>query len=140
MKHLLFAAAILVALSLVASSKMSNNKTTKDSKDEQEVRQVMDEIVAAEGHDDADALDRLYVPDYTFVTPAGQVWTKEYYLGLMRSGELKSGSYSRDEQTIRVYGSTALVIYRSTAQGALKGQTFNSQRRVTTVLMKEGNR
>ena len=96
----------------------------------------MDEIVAAEDRNDADALDRLYVPDYTFVTPAGQVWTKARYLQLMRSGDLKSNSYSRDEETIRVYGNTALVIYRSTASGTLKGQSFNSQRRVTTVLLK----
>lgn len=106
------------------------------SPEEEAIHKTMDEIVAAEDRNDADALDRLYVPDYTFVTPAGQVWTKARYLQLMRSGDLKSNSYSRDEETIRVYGNTALVIYRSTASGTLKGQSFNSQRRVTTVLLK----
>ncbi|MFL6529023.1 MAG: nuclear transport factor 2 family protein [Chthoniobacterales bacterium] len=107
------------------------------SLEEEAVHKVIDEIVAAEDRDDTDALDRLYVADYTFVTPAGQVWTKVYYLGLMRSGDLKSGSYSREEEGIRLYGDTAVVIYRSTAQGTLKGETFNNQRRVTTILMKQ---
>ncbi|MFL6584244.1 MAG: nuclear transport factor 2 family protein [Chthoniobacterales bacterium] len=105
---------------------------------EEAVHKTMDEIVAAEDRNDVDALDRLYVSDYTFVTPAGQVWNKGRYLGFMRSGDLTQGSYSRDEETIRLYGDTAVVIYRSTAQGTLKGVAFNSQRRVTTVLMKEG--
>lgn len=106
------------------------------SLEEEAVHKAMDEIVAAEDRNDADALDRLYVADYTFVTPFEQVWSKARYLKLMRSGDLKSNSYSRDEETIRVYGNTAVVIYRSTASGTLKGETFNSQRRVTTVLMK----
>jgi uncharacterized protein (TIGR02246 family) len=106
------------------------------SPEEESVHKVIDEIVAAEYRNDADALDRLYVADYTFVTPAGQVWSKTRYLGLIRSGDLKSGSYSRDEESIRLDGDTAVVIYRSTAQGTLKGETFNSQRRVTTILIK----
>ncbi|HZS48266.1 MAG TPA: nuclear transport factor 2 family protein [Blastocatellia bacterium] len=139
MKHTLLAALLLLSLSSIAFVQTSRNGSTS-SGDEQAVHQVEDQIVAAEGRDDADALDRLYAPGYTFVTPFGQVWTKEHYLGLMRSGDLKTDSYSRDEETIRVYSNTAMVIYRSTAHGALKGQSFNSQRRVTTVLMKEDGR
>ena len=114
-----------------------DGRQTANGGEEDAVHKIIDEIVAAEDRNDADALDRLYVADYTFVTPFGQVWSKAKYLGLMRSGDLKSGSYSRDEESIRLYGDTAIVIYRSTAQGTLKGETFNSQRRVTTVLMKQ---
>jgi uncharacterized protein (TIGR02246 family) len=121
----------------VHSAQSAEAERSPRSLEEESVHKVIDEIVAAEDRNDADALDRLYVADYTFVTPAGQVWSKAHYLGLMRSGDLKSGSYSRDDESIRVYGDTAVVIYRSSAQGTLKGETFNSQRRVTTVLMKQ---
>ncbi|HEX8899242.1 MAG TPA: nuclear transport factor 2 family protein [Chthoniobacterales bacterium] len=126
----------LVVLFCVLCARSEDAEDTPRS-EEDAIHKKIDEIVAAEDRNDAGALDRLYVADYTFVTPFGQVWSKARYLGLMRSGELKSGSYSRDEETIRVYGDTAVVIYRSTAQGTLKGETFNSQRRVTTVLMKQ---
>jgi uncharacterized protein (TIGR02246 family) len=136
MKRFVWPLALLIGLCALCARGEDPEQTPR-STEEAAVHKVVDEIVAAEDRNDADALDRLYVSEYTFVTPAGQIWTKAHYLGLMRSGDLKSGSYSRDEETIRVYGNTAIVIYRSTAQGTLKGQTFNSQRRVTTVLMKQ---
>lgn len=133
---LLVSCAVAVTVASIGLGQPQATSSTSRNSEEEAVHKTMDEIVAAEDRNDADALDRLYVADYTFVTPAGQVWSKAYYLGLMRSGDLKSGSYSRNEETIRVYGDTAVVIYRSTAQGSLKGETFNSQRRVTTVLIK----
>lgn len=140
MKYILLPAAMLLVFSSVAFGQSSPGKTIRSSKDERAIRQVEDEIVAAIDRNDADTLDRLCAPDYTFVNPAGQVWTKAHYLELMRSGDLKADSYSRDEETIHVYRNTAVVIFRSTARGTLKGQSFSSQRRVTTVLMKEDGR
>jgi hypothetical protein len=71
---------------------------------------------------DADAFDRLSTADYTFVNPAGKVWNKKQYLELIRSGTLKVESYTRDEESIRLYGNAAVVIYRSTPKGTFKGQ------------------
>jgi len=127
----------LLVIVCVPCARSGDGEHTPSSPEQEAVHKTIDEIVAAEDRNDVDALDRLYVADYTFVTPFGQVWSKTQYLSLMRSGDLKTGSYSRDEETIRVYGDTAVVIYRSTAEGTLKGQTFSSQRRVTTVLMKK---
>src|SRR3954470_5688280 len=107
------------------------------SSDEEAVHKAIDAIVAALDHNDADALDRLSTADYVFVNPAGKVWTKAQYLELIRSGTLKVESYSRDEEIIRLYGDTAVVIYRSTPKGTFKGTELSSQRRVTTVLVKQ---
>lgn len=63
---------------------------------------------------------------------------QEPILELIRSGTLKVESYTRDEESIRLYGNTALVIYRSTPKGTFKGQELiTSQRRVTTILIKQ---
>lgn len=137
MKANVWSFAALLLLFFVDYARSADADHASPQSEEEAVHKTIDEIVAAEGRDDAATLDRLYVPDYTFVTPAGQVWSKAHYLELMRTGDLKSASYSRDEEAIRVYGETAVVIYRSTAQGTLKGTAFNSQRRVTTVLMKQ---
>jgi len=108
--------------------------------EEEAVHKAVDEIVAAIDGNDADAFDRLSTADYTFVNPAGKVWNKKQYLELIRSGTLKVESYTRDEESIRLYGNTAVVIYRSTPKGTFKGQELVSQRRVTTILIKQGER
>jgi len=110
------------------------------SAEEEAVHKAVDEIVAAINRNDADAFDRLSTADYTFVNPAGKVWNKKQYLELIRSGALKVESYTRDEESIRLYGNTAVVIYRSTPKGTFKGQELVSQRRVTTILIKQEGR
>ncbi|MFN2623680.1 MAG: nuclear transport factor 2 family protein [Chthoniobacterales bacterium] len=108
--------------------------------EEAAVHKVVDEIVAAIDRNDADSFDRLSTTDYTFVNPAGKVWNKKQYLDLIRSGTLKVESYTRDEESIRFYGNTAVVIYRSTPHGTFKGQQLIDQRRVTTILVKQDGR
>ena len=108
--------------------------------DEEAIHKAVDEIVAAIDRNDADEFERLSTADYTFVNPAGKVWNKKQYLELIRSGTLKVESYTRDEESIRLYGNTAVVIYRSTPHGTFKGQELISQRRVTTILVKQDGR
>ena len=113
-------------------------KMDRENKDERSIRQVEDAIAIATDHNDANALDALWAPDYVFVNPFGIVMTKAQRLDLFRSGRMKLESYSRDQETIRVYGTTAVVIYRSTVRGQRGTEDISSQRRVTTVLLKRG--
>ena len=107
------------------------------SSEEEAVRKAVHALVAAFDHNDVDAIDRLSTADYIFVNPAGKVLTKAQYLELIRSGTLKVESYDVDEEIIRLYGDTAVVIYRSTPKGTFKGTELTSQRRVTTVFVKQ---
>jgi ketosteroid isomerase-like protein len=112
----------------------------RENKDERLIRQLEDAIASATDRNDANALDTLWASDYVFVNPFGIVMTKAQRLELFRSGRMKLESYSRDQETIRVYGTTAVVIYRSTVRGQRGTQDISSQRRVTTVLLKRGGR
>ena len=136
---------LVFLLSLAVSSigyAQSQPTTTPEQRagDQEAVHKAVDEIVAAIDRNNADAFDRLSTADYTFVNPAGKVWNKTQYLELIRSGTLKVESYTRDEESIRLYGDTAVVIYRSTPKGTFKGQELTSQRRVTTILVKQDGR
>ena len=129
---------IFLATCSIGYAQSAPTPTPEPRSPEQEaVHKAVDEIVAAIDRNDADAFDRLSTADYTFVNPAGKVWNKAQYLELIRSGTLKVESYTRDEESIRLYGNTAVVIYRSTPKGTFKGQELISQRRVTTVLIKQ---
>jgi uncharacterized protein (TIGR02246 family) len=107
-----------------------------DTTEQNAVRRVEDAVAAATDKNDADALDKLWAPDYVFVNPAGLVLMKADRLQLFRSRRLKLESYSRDEETIRIYDKVAIVIYRSTVKGQRGSQDISRQRRVTTVLEK----
>jgi uncharacterized protein (TIGR02246 family) len=136
MKRILWITALLCAVTLIVAGQTS----TSPNPDEDSVRKIEDEFAAAYGHNDADALDRLWAADYTFVNPAGQVLTKAQRLAMLRSGELKIESYTRDDEKIRVYGDTAVVTYRSTVHAQRNGNDISSQRRVITVLVKRDGR
>jgi uncharacterized protein (TIGR02246 family) len=132
---------LTVGLTSVALGQPEASPSATGNAEEETVHKTVDEIVAAIDRNDADAFDRLSTADYTFVNPAGKVWTKKEYLELIRSGTLKVESYTRDEESIRLYGSTAVVIYRSTPKGTFKGQELiTNQRRVTTILVKQDGR
>lgn len=135
---------ILAIAVLVASGSLAlgqePRKMSRENKDERVIRELEDAIANATDHNDANALDTLWASDYIFVNPFGIVMTKAQRLELFRSGRMKLESYSRDQETIRVYGTTAVVIYRSTVRGQRDTRDISSQRRVTTVLLKRGGR
>jgi uncharacterized protein (TIGR02246 family) len=131
---------VLAGFASVGLGQPGSSATAGTNAEQEAVHKVLDEIVAAIDHNDADAIDRLSTADYTFVNPGGKVLNKKEYLDLIRSGTLKVESYTRDEENIRFYGNTAVVIYRSTPHGTFKGEELSSQRRVTTILVKQDGR
>lgn len=136
MKRILCIIAFLCAVTLA----VVGQTTGSPNPEEESIRKVEDEFASAYGRNDAEALDRLWAADYTFVNPAGQVLTKAQRLAMLRSGELKIESYTRDDEKIRVYGDTAVVTYRSTVHAQRNGNDISSQRRVITVLVKKDGR
>jgi uncharacterized protein (TIGR02246 family) len=137
---LILTCVLLAAFTSVGLAQPEASATPANAEQEA-VHKVVDEIVAAIDRNDADAFDRLSTTDYTFVNPAGKVWNKKQYIELIRSGTLKVESYTRDEESIRFYGDTAVVIYRSTPHGTFKGQELiTNQRRVTTIMVKQDGR
>jgi uncharacterized protein (TIGR02246 family) len=140
MKHVPLPVTLLLIFLVSASSQEMKEKAANLTGDEEAVHKVEDQFAAAYSHNDADALDALWARDYTFVNPAGQVWTKAQRLAALRSGELKIESYSRDDENIRVYGSTAIATYRSHVRAKRNGQDISSNRRVITVLIKRDGR
>ena len=114
--------AILLTTSSLALCQQPN-KTSQESAEQRSVRETEDAIASAHDRNDVKALDNLWASDYIFVNPYGIVLTKDQRLDLFRSGRMKLESYSRDQEDIRVYGTTAVVIYRSTVRGQLGTRT-----------------
>jgi uncharacterized protein (TIGR02246 family) len=139
----LFLSAVTIAavsLSSVAAWSAPPSATPNAAGEEQAVRHVEDQITEALAHNDADALSKLWAPEYMFINPAGIVIAGPQRLAMLRSGELKVDTYTRDDESIHVYGTTAVVMYRSTVGAQRNGQDISSRRRVMTVLVKRDGR
>ncbi len=108
--------------------------------DEATVRADVTDIASATERNDADALAPRLAPDFTFVNPAGLLVTKEQFLNNMRTGRLHNTSYKVDELQVRLYGTTAVVTYRSTVAGTAGMQSMAPVRRRTMVLVERGGR
>jgi ketosteroid isomerase-like protein len=86
------------------------------------VRQLEEKVAAATERNDANALDPYLAPDFTFVNPVGALVTKERFLNNMRTGVLRNTSYTVDEMQVRIYGTAAVVTYRSVVEGTAGAQ------------------
>ncbi len=133
MKQIFLSTIILLA---TASFIFGQTNSNRMSKDEKAVRQVLDEIAAALGSNDADAIDRIYTDDSTHVYTSGVVLTKAQLTSGMRSGYVKFESLSRDEVRVRIYGNAAAAVSRITFKSKIAGQEARGQYRSTAMLVK----
>ena len=133
MKRILMVAMLVAASSLVFSQPARGGVRPRVN-DEQDVRQVLNDLYAALGRNDAGSLDRIYSDDYTLVNESGILTTKAPRLAATRSGELKFESAGYDEANTRLYGDTAVATYRVMIKGQFKGQDVGGQLRVTSYL------
>lgn len=127
---------LLVAASAFVLSQPVRAGASQKGNDEQAVRQVLNELYAALGRNDAAALDRIYADDYTLVNESGVLTTKAPRLAAIRSGDLKFASASYDEVNVRLYGNMAVATYRVMIKAQSKGQDVGGQLRVTSTLLK----
>lgn len=135
MKRILIVVILVVAASLFLSQTTRSSANQKGN-DEQAVRQLLNELYAALGHNDDAVLDRIYADDYTLVNESGDLTTKAPRLAAIKSGELKFESVSFEDAKIRLYGNTAVATYRTMSKAQFKGQDIGGQFRVTVTLVK----
>ncbi|CAN5705549.1 hypothetical protein BH10CHL1_BH10CHL1_16910 [soil metagenome] len=89
---------------------------------------------------DIAAIEQLMADDYTILQPGGVVLGKVETLASLRSEQRHWASAVSDDQHVRVYGDTAVVIGCWTAKGVNHGATFDYQARYTAVWVKRAGR
>jgi len=123
MKKLIIVLAIIIAASSAAFGQMNKN--------EQGVRQTINDLAAALGKNDTAALDRIYADDYTFVGDTGTIMTKSERIAAFKSGDLKYESVSIEVVSIHLFGDTAVAVTRITSKFA-PGVKFTDGKFITT--------
>jgi hypothetical protein len=74
---------------------------------------------------DLDRAGELHSDDFQLINPAGQSLSKDAYLGMVASGELRYLVWEPGEIAVRMYGEDAAVIrYTSVIEGVVSGQAI----------------
>lgn len=108
--------AMLVAASAVIFSQPAHSRVSQKGEDEQAVRQVIKELAAALGNNDAAALDRIWADGYVFISATGVLTTKAQRIAAVKSGEFKYESISVDDVNIHLHGDTAVATFLVTSR------------------------
>jgi len=70
-------------------------------------------------------MDRILADDFILVTGRGKVYTKNDMLEEARSGRVEYEFQSDSEQTVRVWGDTAVITALLRAKGTDNGEAFD---------------
>src|ERR1700710_1259757 len=88
---------------------------------------------------DAPALQQLLADDFILIDVLrGAENSKTDFLAVVQSGQIKFESIVPAENTVRVYGNTAVIIGRTEMKGNMGGMPFAASSRYTHVYVQQG--
>lgn len=99
---------------------------------EQHLRQLNDEWVKAVVRGDGEALNRIMADDFIFTYPL-EGDDKAQFIADVTAGDLKIEHISREQLSVRVFGSTAVLSARDSATWLYHGRELSGQYRVLLV-------
>ena len=83
------------------------------------------EYQAAVKHNDAATMDRILADDFVVVAGSGKVYTKADLLQMARTRRVQYEHQEDSDQTVRVWGDTAVVTAKIWLKGVDEGEPFD---------------
>ena len=96
---------------------------------EQELRQMNDDWVKALVRADRETLDRIMADDFFFAYPM-EGDDKEQFIGDVVSGDVTVKFLSRENVSVRIWGSTAVLTAKDSAKWFYKGRDFSGHYKI----------
>jgi len=106
---------------------------------EQHVRQLNDEWVKALVRGDGETLERIMADDF-FMTYPLEGDDKAQFISDVTSGDLKIEHLSREQVSVRLFGSTAVVTARDSATWLYHGRELSGQYKIIMVYVERKGR
>jgi len=106
---------------------------------EQHLRQLNNEWVKAVVRGDGETLNRVMADDFIFTYPL-EGDDKAQFIADVTSGDLKIEHITREQLSVRVFGSTAVLAARDSATWLYHGRELSGQYRVILIYSKRDDR
>lgn len=106
---------------------------------EQHLRQLNEDWVKAMMRGDAETLDRIMADDFVFTYPL-EGDDKAQFIADVTSGDLKIEHLTREQISVRIFGSTAVLTARDSAKWLYRGRELSGQYKVIKVFAERGGR
>lgn len=88
---------------------------------------------------DAAFVEKTMADEYVYIAPNGQVLDRQTTLNVIRSPGYRLDRSTRTEVIIKPLGNdSAVVVFRSQAEGAYDGKSFKDDHRCTMLLARRG--
>ena len=101
-------------------------RNTKASEADAKTVAALDtEYQAAVKNNDAAAMDRILADDFVLVVGSGKSFTKSDLINAAKSGNITYEHQEDSEQTVRVWGNTAVVTAKLWEKGTVDGKPFD---------------
>jgi ketosteroid isomerase-like protein len=118
-----FIRSLLTVLPLIASVPLiASGNSTDDAKT---VAALDTEYQAAVKNNDAATMDRILADDFVVVTGSGKIYTKADLLQMARTRRVLYEHQEDSDQTVRVWGDTAVITAKIWLKGTDEGKPFD---------------
>lgn len=121
----------------ISSTQLILKGQAADTESRRQVLATDDQRLEALRRGDAAPLRQIYADDYSLVTPAGVIRSKNEQINQLASGRLQQ-QIELLERTVRVYDDVAIVLSRERSDIQLNGQQVGGDMRMTRVYKKLG--
>jgi ketosteroid isomerase-like protein len=118
------------------SSDLTNSATIEV---EQLIRQLNDDWVKAIMRADVETLNRVMADDFFFTYPL-EGDDKAQFIADVTSGDLKIAHISREQLSVRVFGSTAVLTARDSATWLYHGRELSGQYKIISIFAERAGR
>ena len=106
---------------------------------EQHLRQLNDEWVKALVRGDVEKLDSVMADDFFFAYPM-EGDDKSQFIGDVASGTIRVKSLNRENVTVHIWGSTAVLSAHDSANWFYQGRDFSGHYKVVAVYAERGGK
>jgi uncharacterized protein (TIGR02246 family) len=129
----------LLSLSVVvlAAAAPARAAGAGDAKEQDAVKKAHKQWTDALSKRDAAAAEAVLLEDYAIVDPSGRPNSRKFIVDGLRGGQLKIESVDVADTSVRVIGSTAIVVSVQTLKGTYDDNEIGGRYRVTDVLVKQ---
>ena len=134
MKRILILIALVITLPSPAFAQNRKNEV------QEELLKLEKEFAQAITKNDTEAIGRILADDWVIIDPDGGIIDRTRFLGVIKSGALTHEMMESEDDSVRIYGDTAVVMGLTTSKGKFMDQEFTTRERATDIFVKQHGR